>query len=388
VLTVNIQKPRILHLEDDPGWTRKVRQYLGEKYEVVATPSLPGAKGLLDTEDFHLAIVDLSLVPLEGSDTGGFQFMSYLRSSDLWIDLPVVVLTAYDSMDRMRDAFKEFKVFDFLAKDKIEREEFQAFIAQAIAAGPWGRPLGESPRALIVEDNPQWQSKIKHILEEEGCQVDIAGDYSEAIDKLTSQVYHLATVDIRLSDLDAADVQGRDLVDIVRRLRQSVDVIFISAYGSSAETRRAAFDLGARDFIDKGDFQPQHLRLRVRRILRRIIYVTADVDTGADVPTLSLGKEYPLTIWISPTRPQKGLSRSLTRPVTSGRFELEVAVQPYDVDVLPGSTQSLTVLPNDTTGPAKFGIVPRVAGRIELVIDILFRGNTLTRMAMSREVVE
>jgi CheY-like chemotaxis protein len=381
-------KPRILHLEDVPDWTDAISELLSEKYEVVSAPSLTAAHELLRTEDYDLALVDVSLVPQAGNDTGGFQFISFIRSSDLWRDLPVIVLTGYDSMERMRSAFKEFKVFDFIAKSELEPQEFEETIAQAIAAGPRGCYFSESPRVLVVEDNPDWQSEIKQILEEEGCQVDVASTYSEAIDRLTSQVYRLATVDIRLSDLDSTDVRGVELIDMIRRLRDSVDIIFISAYGTPAQIQKAAFDFGARDFIDKGDFRPQHLRRRVRSILSRLIYISVTVDTGAETPVLKLGNEHTLTISVSRARPQQGFSRSLTRPVTVGQFRLEVTVPPYDLDVLPGSTQELTVMSDDTAEPLDFKIVPTVEGNIELIVEVRYRDDMLTRIVESVEVIQ
>lgn len=385
---MNGKKPRILHLEDEPGWTRKVEEYLAEKYDVIATASLPHAKDLLSKEDFDLAIVDISLVPQEGSDTGGFQFVSYVRSSDLWLDLPIVILTGYDSMEKMRVAFKEFRVSDFLAKDKIDRRDFQTFITQAIATGPRSYAFSEPFKALVIEDNPQWQSRLSRILEEEGCQVDTASTYGEAINQLTSEVYHLATVDIRLKDLDSADARGVELVDMIRRLRNSADVIFISGYGTLEQMRRAAFDLGARDFMDKGDFQPQHFRLRVRKILRHLIYMTVDVGAGEDTPILRVGEKHPLKISVSRTRPKRGFSRSLTRPVTVGQFEMEVVVQPWDVDILPGSTQHLLIRSDDTTEQVEFEIIPVELGRAELTIDFLYRSNMLARMLVVCKVVE
>lgn len=380
-------RPRILHLEDDPDWTDLIKQILGRRYEVVATSSVAAAEELLNTQDFALALVDTSLVPMQGSDITGNQLISYIRASDLVADLPVIVLTGYDWKERMRVAFKDLKVFDFVSKHELEPVDFEVLVAQAVASGPRGRNFGESPRALVIDDDPDWQSLLQQILEDEGCQVETASTYAEAIQRLTSGVYHLATVDIRLDDLDSNDVRGFELTDIVRRLRQSVEFIFISGHGSLAQMRKAAFDHGAKDLIDKGSFESQHLRLRVRRILRYLIYVTVTVGTGSDAPVLKLGEAYPVVVSVSRIRPQKGISRSLARPLTTGRFDLEVVLHPFDVDVLPGSAQSLTVMSDDSAQPATFTIIPTSLGRIELPLDFLSGSKMLTRVLVVGEAV-
>jgi CheY-like chemotaxis protein len=381
-------KPRILCLEDDRSFIEFYVDRLAEEYEIISATSLPEAERLLDTENLRLALIDLSLVPNDAKDTGGFEFLKRLQALGLGPDLPTIVVTAYETPASMRKAFKDFGVVDFLSKQELDPSGLEKTIAGAIAATYPTRVMGEAPRALVVEDEPDWRETLKELLESEGCQVEVASTYREASDKITSSSYHLATIDLRLSNLDPTDVRGLDLLDMAKRIGLSVDSIVVSAVATPAQIAWALRELGARDFMDKSEFRRERFRRRVRSLLSSLIYVNVTVGTGIDMPVLKLGEEQPLVVSVSRILPKKGVSRSLKRPVIAGRFEMEVVMHPYDVDVLPGSTQFLTVMPDDSAEPIIFKIIPAVKGRIELIVDFLYRSNMLARMSIPKEVSE
>jgi len=380
-------KPHVLYLEDLSDWGTMVRAILGEQYEVMHASTLSEAKNLLDSEDFSCAIVDTSLIPYSSKDTSGFEFIRFVRSTDAWSDLPVIVLTGYDFKENMRIAFRDLMVKDFVSKDELDPNALQSLVADSILTGAGGRSLSGPARALVVEDAPEWQNIIRGILEEEGCEVEVAANYAEAIDRLISGAFHLATVDIRLKDLDD-DASGIEAIRQAKRLGSSVDTIFISGYGTKEWIYEAAFEFGARDFIDKGRFDPQSFRFKVRQLLRHLIHVVVRFGDNAESPVLKLGQPCRMTVSMERRRPLTGVSRSLARPVVAGPFELEVVAYPYDMENQSDSVQVLKASADDSTVPVQFRIVPRTVGNTELRLDLIYKGRRLGKMWIPMVIVD
>lgn len=378
------KKPHLLYLEDDKDYASQAKYELQEHYEVTTAPTLAQAKRDLATEIYHIVLVDVSLESY-GLDDMGLQFVRYIREQTTLSDIPVVILTSHDTSEIILEAFSELKVSDFLVKKKIDTRTLLIKINDAVKSY-WGFTLEDTAKVLVIEDDLDWRESITQILEQEGCQVDSASTYEEAIDKLSTNVYQLATVDIRLSNTNAEDTKGFDWAEITRRLNQQIPVIFISAYSDPARLYKAAFDYKAEDFIDKGDFNPLHLRRRVRDILSRTFYVSASLKSDSK-QALKTGEPYILQVFASPKRPHEGIVRSLLRPMTSGRFDLEIVVQPFDVDVLPGTSQFLTVNNDDSSDTLSFDIIPVRLGTVEIVVDVMFQSNMLSRLVLTRDAI-
>ena len=127
-------------------------------------------------------------MPSDANHRGGFEFIPYLRRSDLWRDLPVIVFTGYGQKEDAITAFEDYNVFRFLEKHNFGRDELRSKVAEAVAfAVARGFSSFEAPKALVLDDNLDWQAEIQRILEDEGCQVDLTSTYGEAIDLLTSR---------------------------------------------------------------------------------------------------------------------------------------------------------------------------------------------------------
>jgi CheY-like chemotaxis protein len=121
----------ILVLEDDPDWIDKLRAYL-HGYRVSAARTLGEAYDLLQKQGFDLAIVDISLVPNLATDEKGLRFVEGLRQIEFLRDLKIIIVTAYRTTDRIRQAFREYDVYDFLDKGSLTSQEFRKIVAQAL----------------------------------------------------------------------------------------------------------------------------------------------------------------------------------------------------------------------------------------------------------------
>jgi len=102
-----------------------------------------------------------------------------------------------------------------------------------------------SPRALVVDDEPDIRELLGITLGRMNIAVKTAGDYASAIRTLGSERFDLVLTDMRLPDGD-----GLDLVEWIQANRPGLPVAVITAHGN-VEAAVRALKLGAFDFISK-----------------------------------------------------------------------------------------------------------------------------------------
>ena len=127
-----------------------------------------------------------------------------------------------------------------------------------------------TPRALIVDDEPDIRDLLGITLGRMQIQVSTAADYASAVKQLGSERFDLVLTDMRLPDGD-----GLDLVEWIQTHRPGVPVAVITAHGN-VEAAVRALKLGAFDFISK----PLDLAA-----LRRLIAATLKLGRQADEDT-------------------------------------------------------------------------------------------------------
>jgi len=103
-----------------------------------------------------------------------------------------------------------------------------------------------SPRILIVDDEADIRSLLREILSEEGYEVDVAADASQARASRARQDPDLVLLDIWMPDTDGITL----LREWVRGPGSDTPVVMMSGHGT-VETAVEATRLGAFDFIEK-----------------------------------------------------------------------------------------------------------------------------------------
>src|SRR5256885_12348118 len=121
--------------------------------------------------------------------------------------------------------------------------------------------MSESPRVLVVDDEPQIVRGLGVVLGNAVFEVDSAGTKEEALDALSHRPPDAVLLDLVLPD-------GRG-VDVCRQVREwsHVPIVVVSAVGDEREKVRA-LDAGADDYVTK-PFGSQELAARLRAVLRR-----------------------------------------------------------------------------------------------------------------------
>ena len=92
----------------------------------------------------------------------------------------------------------------------------------------------QTPRALVVDDEPAIAEMITTALQAEGWEVAVACSASEVFDKIRQESYGLLVLDVMLPDMDGIMVHSR-----VRALDPDLarHTIFISAWARTPEVR-------------------------------------------------------------------------------------------------------------------------------------------------------
>lgn len=119
-----------------------------------------------------------------------------------------------------------------------------------------------SRKILIVDDEKNIRTTLKHCLKEEGYEIDIAINGDEALQKIMEQQFNLILLDIKMPGLT-----GMEVLSEIRRRGNKVDIIMMTAYGT-IDRAVEAMKLGAVDFISK-PFTPDEIRNIVKEVLDR-----------------------------------------------------------------------------------------------------------------------
>lgn len=116
-------------------------------------------------------------------------------------------------------------------------------------------------RILVVDDEPNMLRLLKTILmDKTGYEVATTNNPLEVSKMLQGDRYHVV-----ISDLKMPLVDGMDLIEIIRKIDQTLPIIIITAYGT-IETAEEAVQKGAYDFITK-PFRKETILITIRRAL-------------------------------------------------------------------------------------------------------------------------
>lgn len=117
-------------------------------------------------------------------------------------------------------------------------------------------------RILVVEDEEKVSDLIRRGLEQSDFQADVAASGEEALERLDRQAYDAVILDMMLPGIG-----GLEVVRELRRRRQEVPVLALTALGST-DDRIEGLNAGCDDYLPK-PFAFGELLARLRALLRR-----------------------------------------------------------------------------------------------------------------------
>jgi len=114
---------------------------------------------------------------------------------------------------------------------------------------------------LLIDDDIELTDLMRRFLEHEGFTVDAAADGASGLDRMRTEVFDLAVIDVMMP--------GKNGMDVLRELRafSRLPVIMLTARGEEMD-RIIGLELGADDYIAK-PCNPRELAARIRAVLRR-----------------------------------------------------------------------------------------------------------------------
>lgn len=130
-------------------------------------------------------------------------------------------------------------------------------------------------KILIVDDDENICQLLTLYLVKENYMTDICNNGRDALEKLNTEHYDLALLDVMMPEMDGFETLGA-----IRKF-SDIPVIMLSAKGESIDKIRG-LNFGADDYVTK-PFDPQELLLRIKAIFRRYQSPTsANTSQSAD----------------------------------------------------------------------------------------------------------
>jgi DNA-binding response OmpR family regulator len=120
---------------------------------------------------------------------------------------------------------------------------------------------GSGPKALVVDDAPEFRELVGSVLRREGFRVEMAADGDAAL-----AIARGSDPDVVVLDLGLPGIDG---VEVCRRLRTFSDAYVVMVTGRQEEIDKLiGLSVGADDYVTK-PFSTRELVARVRAMLRR-----------------------------------------------------------------------------------------------------------------------
>jgi len=117
-------------------------------------------------------------------------------------------------------------------------------------------------RLLVVDDDRTFRLSTAELLRQEGHDVDVAADASEAVAKLVAGAFDLLLLDVRMPGMD-----GLTAVEVLRTRGLEIPILMISGFGT-IDVAVESMHLGADHFLSK-PVDPDVLAARVAELLDR-----------------------------------------------------------------------------------------------------------------------
>ena len=134
-------------------------------------------------------------------------------------------------------------------------------------------------KALVVDDEKLIVKGIKFSLEQDGYEVDVAYDGSEALKMAKEKEYDIVLLDVMLPEMD-----GMEVCQAIREFSE-MPIIMLTAKGTDMD-KILGLEYGADDYITK-PFNILEVKARIKAIIRRNSKKSKSVDKNERIIEIS-----------------------------------------------------------------------------------------------------
>lgn len=183
---------RVLIVDDLEKWRKELVSILQrEGYATVSADTAATAFAYLQTEIYHVAVLDIRLVDLDQNNTDGIHLLRDLGKLGLHEATRIIILSAYGTQEHMREAFKDYRVADFLSKNHFTRKGFLESVHQVFL-----KEVSINLRLDIHWQRVQGPEQVVHNLELGGIRLrrnpDLQNHIALELDDLLCRLFHTA----------------------------------------------------------------------------------------------------------------------------------------------------------------------------------------------------
>ncbi len=124
---------RILLLEDEPDWVNTLTHLLeGSGAVVFSAPTPSAAESILDQRYINVALVDVSMQLGDPRNSEGMAFLETIHNKGLREIVQPIIVSGYPDVARMRRAFHDYHVVDFLEKAPFRPDLVREAVREAL----------------------------------------------------------------------------------------------------------------------------------------------------------------------------------------------------------------------------------------------------------------
>lgn len=263
-----LQGVRILVIDDEPT-NCKILGFRLKSWGAFPVCSNSGSEGLdflhraaAETKPFDIVILDMHM-----SDMDGLEVARHINQDSTLNSVRMAMLTSV-GMGWENANIRESGILCCLTKP-VRSDDLYNTLA-ALYTGVAVQGAAETPanaelyvgdnysagpiRALLVEDSPVNQEVAQGHLNKVGCQVDIANNGQEALDKVQRQKYDIIFMDCQMPVMD-----GYQATRLIRKrnVDRHIPIVALTAHALSGD-REKCFAAGMDDYLSK-PFKPEQL---------------------------------------------------------------------------------------------------------------------------------
>lgn len=258
---------RIMVVEDSETQALKMRYVLeAEGWEVISASS---AEMCLDS--LNRAVPDLILVDYHLPGIRGDELCRRIRMNVNTRGIPVLMLTVEENHGAELHGL-ESGADDYVSKS-VDAEILLARIRALLRKSPSQTsvlsPADSSfkrSRLLAIDDSPTYLQYLAEELGDEGYQVEQVASGRAGLDRLATEAFDCALVDLEMPDLSGIDVCRR-IVELRHKTDNFISVLMLTARETKEDMTRG-LEAGADDFVGKSS-DLAVLKARIRALLRR-----------------------------------------------------------------------------------------------------------------------